>query len=188
MVSGRIYFAPDPARGNDGPQGYAPIENGRYYTAKGGEPAAGGPVVVRIDGYYPPTADYPHGKPLFIEYKVLAAAPGEAATHASTCRPRPDPAANAGSRRPGRDLIAVLLLVATTARLDDGEARHVSRTRPGSRCRTDWSSRSGPTRRSGIRSSCTCTGPASAGRTTAAPGTPPRCRSRRRFEKSTRAS
>jgi hypothetical protein len=80
VTSGRIYFAPDPARGNDGPQGYATIENGRYDTAKGGEPAAGGPVVVRIDGYDPPTADYPHGKPLFIEYKVAAELPREAAT------------------------------------------------------------------------------------------------------------
>jgi hypothetical protein len=81
VASGRIYFAPDAARGNDGPQGYAPIENGRYDTAKGGEGTPGGPVVVRIDGYDPPTPDYPHGRPLFVEYKVPADLPRGGATH-----------------------------------------------------------------------------------------------------------
>lgn len=48
---GRIVFEPDAARGNSGPQGFAPIENGRFDTAaphcKGG---VSGPTVVRIDG------------------------------------------------------------------------------------------------------------------------------------------
>ena len=48
---GRVIFEPDTTRGNDGPQGFAPIENGRFDTAgphcKG---AVGGPMLVRIDG------------------------------------------------------------------------------------------------------------------------------------------
>jgi hypothetical protein len=49
---GRVVFEPDAARGNDGPQGFAPIENGRFDTAgphcKG---TVGGPTRVRIDGF-----------------------------------------------------------------------------------------------------------------------------------------
>ena len=90
VVSGRIYFAPDPARGNDGPQGYAAIEDGRYDTAKGGEPAAS---AGRSSSASTATArrrpDYPHGKPLFIEYKVTRrAAPRGGRPTTSTCRPR----------------------------------------------------------------------------------------------------
>jgi len=52
VALGRVIFEPDAARGNDGPQGFAPIENGRFDTAaphcKG---AIGGPLVVRIDGF-----------------------------------------------------------------------------------------------------------------------------------------
>jgi len=48
---GRVIFEPDTARGNDGPQGFAPIENGRFDTSgphcKG---AVGGPMRVLIDG------------------------------------------------------------------------------------------------------------------------------------------
>lgn len=47
---GRIVFDPDQSRGNAGPQGFAPIENGRFDTAnrhcKG---TVGGPTIVRID-------------------------------------------------------------------------------------------------------------------------------------------
>ena len=49
---GRIVFEPDTSRGNDGPQGFAPIENGRFDTAgphcRG---TVGGPMRVRIDGF-----------------------------------------------------------------------------------------------------------------------------------------
>jgi hypothetical protein len=49
---GRVVFEPDAARGNDGPQGFAPIENGRFDTAgphcKG---SIGGPMRLRIDGF-----------------------------------------------------------------------------------------------------------------------------------------
>lgn len=49
---GRIVFEPDLGRGNRGPQGFAPIEDGRFDTdhrfCKG---ATGGPTIVRIDGF-----------------------------------------------------------------------------------------------------------------------------------------
>ena len=49
---GRVVFEPDTARGNDGPQGFAPIENGRFDTSgphcRG---TVGGPMRVRIDGF-----------------------------------------------------------------------------------------------------------------------------------------
>lgn len=51
VALGRIVFEPDASRGNSGPQGFAPIENGRYDTAtpncKG---SVGGPMIVMIDG------------------------------------------------------------------------------------------------------------------------------------------
>lgn len=49
---GRIVFEPDFSRGNRGPQGFAPIENGRFDTAaKFCQGVVGGPMVVRIDGF-----------------------------------------------------------------------------------------------------------------------------------------
>jgi hypothetical protein len=49
---GRVVFEPDTSRGNDGPQGFAPIENGRFDTAgphcRG---TVGGAMRVRIDGF-----------------------------------------------------------------------------------------------------------------------------------------
>ncbi len=49
---GRVVFEPDTARGNDGPQGFAPIENGRFDTARPHcRGTVGGPMRVRIDGF-----------------------------------------------------------------------------------------------------------------------------------------
>lgn len=49
---GRIIFEPDPSQGNRGPQGFAPIENGRYDTAAPFcQGAVGGPTIVRIEGF-----------------------------------------------------------------------------------------------------------------------------------------
>jgi len=51
---GVIFFDPDVAAGNRGPQGFALIKDGRYDTAaKGGRGTAGGRLVVRIDGSEP---------------------------------------------------------------------------------------------------------------------------------------
>lgn len=48
---GRVIFEPDVNLGNTGPQGFAPIENGRFDTSgphcKG---VIAGPTIVRIDG------------------------------------------------------------------------------------------------------------------------------------------
>jgi len=49
---GRIVFEPDTARGNRGPQGFAPIENGRFDTAaKFCRGTVGGAMIVRIEGF-----------------------------------------------------------------------------------------------------------------------------------------
>ena len=47
---GRIVFDPDQSLGNAGPQGFAPIENGRFDTShKHCKGTVGGPMIVRID-------------------------------------------------------------------------------------------------------------------------------------------
>ena len=49
VQSGRIYFEPDSAQGNSGPQGYAEIAAGKYDTAgDSGKGTVGGPHRVRI--------------------------------------------------------------------------------------------------------------------------------------------
>ena len=54
VPAGKIYLMPDSARGNNGPTGYATIENGKYDTsAAGGKPVAGGPMVIGIEGFDP---------------------------------------------------------------------------------------------------------------------------------------
>src|SRR5438270_13738771 len=48
---GDILFTPDGAEGNSGPQGIAPIKDGRYdTTATSGQGIAGGPTVLRVTG------------------------------------------------------------------------------------------------------------------------------------------
>ena len=49
IPAGRIYFTPDSAKGNNGPQGFAPIKDGRYDTRNDGHGAVAGPMVVRYD-------------------------------------------------------------------------------------------------------------------------------------------
>lgn len=49
---GRVVFEPDVTQGNDGPQGFAPIENGRFDTAgPHSRGVIGGPTLVRIDAF-----------------------------------------------------------------------------------------------------------------------------------------
>ena len=50
VPGGMIYFDPDTAKGNHGPQGSGRIEDGKYQTSPG-HGAVGGPHVVRITGY-----------------------------------------------------------------------------------------------------------------------------------------
>ena len=80
VAGGRIDFEPDPARGNQGPPGYAIIENGRYVTARG-KGAVGGPHVVRITGTDgQPTGESPYGRMLFSSYTTTIDLPHEPAT------------------------------------------------------------------------------------------------------------
>lgn len=71
LPAGVIYFNPDVTRGNDGPQGYAIIKEGRYDTAgEGGKGVLGGPYTVRIEGFDgKPGNELPLGKPLFTDYQ-----------------------------------------------------------------------------------------------------------------------
>ncbi len=79
---GRIYFDPDPAKGNTGVQGYADVADGRYDTATGGKGGVGGPVIVRIDGQGEPAPGYPEGAPLFNSYAFRVDLPAAGAgTH-----------------------------------------------------------------------------------------------------------
>jgi hypothetical protein len=65
---GKIYFTPDPARGNQGPTGFADIKDGFYNTAlPGGQGTKGGPMlihmeandgVLRANGLYTPLFSY----------------------------------------------------------------------------------------------------------------------------------
>ncbi len=72
---GRIVFEPDTSRGNDGPQGFAPIENGRFDTSgphcRG---TVGGPMRVRIDGFEMKDGEdaAASGKLLFPSYEEAA--------------------------------------------------------------------------------------------------------------------
>lgn len=48
---GEVLFTPDGAKRNAGPQGIAPIKDGKFDTAAaGGMGAGGGPTVVRVNG------------------------------------------------------------------------------------------------------------------------------------------
>ena len=51
VPAGVVRFLPDAAQGNQGPAGYAPIENGRYDTARSGRGTVGGPHAVVISGF-----------------------------------------------------------------------------------------------------------------------------------------
>jgi len=92
---GRIYFNPDFAKGNDGPQGFAPIRDGAYDTRQGGRGAVGGPTVVVIQGSdgkdeVPGGA----GNPLVTDYEVAVELPRESCTRdfdvpASAAAPTP---------------------------------------------------------------------------------------------------
>jgi hypothetical protein len=48
---GEVVFTPDAAKKNSGPQGIAPIRDGKYDTAfEGGMGIAGGPTIIRVNG------------------------------------------------------------------------------------------------------------------------------------------
>src|SRR5688572_598759 len=71
VPAGRIDFFPDFAQGNDGPQGYAFIKDGAFDTRKGGKGHAGGPMVVKIEGFDGKTDNPAHfGVPIFPVYEL----------------------------------------------------------------------------------------------------------------------
>src|SRR4051812_17376726 len=66
VPSGTIYFDPDPAKQNTGPQGYALIINGKYDTRETGKGVRGGSYLVRIEGFDgKPAPSLPLGNRLF---------------------------------------------------------------------------------------------------------------------------
>lgn len=78
-VAGTISIGSEPIRGGfvvfeptttlGGRQGYAKIQDGRFDTRTGGEPAVAGPVVVRVQGWGTPTDRFPDGVPLCDRYE-----------------------------------------------------------------------------------------------------------------------
>lgn len=77
---GQIFFDPDLSKQNDGVQGYALIEDGRFDTRKG-RGVAGGPHVIRIAGFDGvPGNELPLGKPLFSEIRIVRDLPRVDAT------------------------------------------------------------------------------------------------------------
>ncbi len=73
---GEVLFTPDPAKKASGPQGIAPIRDGRYDTAaEGGKGIAGGPTIVRVNGM-----TGPGGKTL-CEYETPVDLPRADGTH-----------------------------------------------------------------------------------------------------------
>ncbi len=78
VPAGVIRFLPDTAQGNQGPAGYAPIEGGRYNTARSGRGTVGGPHAVVISGYDgqpDPSGESAHGAPLFADHHTTADLP-----------------------------------------------------------------------------------------------------------------
>jgi hypothetical protein len=62
---GEVLFTPDGSKNNAGPQGIAPIRDGRYDTGTAdGKGVAGGPTVVRVTGLTGP------GGKLVCEYEM----------------------------------------------------------------------------------------------------------------------
>jgi len=73
VSAGVIFFDPDAAAGNSGPQGSAEIVNGTYNTAtKTGKGIAGGPMVVTMTGWNsaPANAEQLSRDALFTDYVV----------------------------------------------------------------------------------------------------------------------
>jgi hypothetical protein len=78
VPAGQVVFSPDLSKGNDGPQGYADIKDGRYDTSETESGAPSGAVVVRIEGFDGQVQpEWPYGKPLFLGYQVEAELPRE---------------------------------------------------------------------------------------------------------------
>lgn len=83
VPAGTVTFTPDVRKGNSGPQGAAPIRNGRYDTRDaGGRGTTGGPQIVSVRGFdgSPPTETDPLGRQLFAEHQAEHDLPKENTT------------------------------------------------------------------------------------------------------------
>ncbi|CAN5381954.1 hypothetical protein BH11PLA2_BH11PLA2_49260 [soil metagenome] len=73
---GEVLLTPDGSKGNTGPQGIAPIRDGRYDTsASDAKGYAGGPTIMRVTGFASP------GGQLLCEYELKADLPRKDSTH-----------------------------------------------------------------------------------------------------------
>jgi hypothetical protein len=78
---GTVYFEPDTSQGGGGPQGVAPIRDGRFDTAVDGIGIRGGPYNIRVLGFDGVVADEaPYGQSLFPEYHTKETLPEEDST------------------------------------------------------------------------------------------------------------
>ncbi len=78
IPKGMVYFDPDPTAGGSGLQGFAPIEDGKYDTAKGGRGIQGGGYVIRVAGHDGKVAnENPWGAAIFNEYEFKKELPKE---------------------------------------------------------------------------------------------------------------
>jgi len=79
VPAGLIAINPDSSKGNDGPQGLAEIRDGRFDTRSLDKGAPRGPVILLIDGFDGVSQpESPHGKPLFLAYKLRVELPAAA--------------------------------------------------------------------------------------------------------------
>src|SRR5262245_36151442 len=53
VPAGKVYIAPDSAKGNSGQTGHADIKAGSYDTSAGGQGAVSGAVVITVEGFDP---------------------------------------------------------------------------------------------------------------------------------------
>jgi hypothetical protein len=73
---GEVLLTPDGSKGNKGPQGIAPIRNGKYDTASNRDKGyAGGHTIIRVTGFAGP------GGKLICDYELKADLPQQDATH-----------------------------------------------------------------------------------------------------------
>ena len=71
VPAGVVFFDPDVAAGNDGLQGFAEINDGRYDTQTSHRGISGGKYRVRILGFERATKPDSAPKPLFAEFSVV---------------------------------------------------------------------------------------------------------------------
>lgn len=108
VPAGKVYIAPDTAKGNSGQTGYADIKDGAYDTSSpGGQGAVSGAVVITVEGFDPtppPGADPDVSMTtLFSGYKVQAELSGSDAVQDIDV---PAEAANAPAAQPERQTVS----------------------------------------------------------------------------------